>query len=125
MAAATKAEEARMEVRPGVFVSDVDTEDWQPDPEIGGGAEEHVLFAAGAMRAGMSRFHEDGEPPVWELPARMVVLVLEGKIRIEILDGAGVDVELEPGGMYTVPKGVKVRFHITAPFKELWVLADD
>jgi ethanolamine utilization protein EutQ (cupin superfamily) len=112
-----------MEMHPGVFVSDVDTKDWQPDPEIGGGAEEHVLFATGAMRAGMSRFHDDGEPPIWELPARMVVLVLEGKLKVDIVDGP--ELEVEAGGMYSVPKGLKVRFHITAPFKELWVLADD
>ena len=40
-----------MEVHQGVFVSNVATEDWQPDPEVGGGAEEHVLFDTGAMRA--------------------------------------------------------------------------
>ena len=33
-----------MELHPGVFVSNVGTEEWQADPEIGGGAEEHVLF---------------------------------------------------------------------------------
>ena len=33
-----------MEVHPGVFVSNIATEEWQADPEIGGGAEEHVLF---------------------------------------------------------------------------------
>jgi hypothetical protein len=37
-----------MEVNPGVFVSNVATEDWRTDPEIGGGAEEHV----GAGRVG-------------------------------------------------------------------------
>jgi len=41
-----------MEVHPGVFVY-VATTDWQPDLEVGGGAEEHVLFDTGAMRAGL------------------------------------------------------------------------
>ena len=45
-----------MEVHPGVFVSDVATADWQADLEVGGGAEEHVLFDTGAMRAGLTRF---------------------------------------------------------------------
>ena len=45
-----------MEVHPGVFVSSTSTNDWRPDPEVGGGAEEHVLFDTGTMRAGMSRF---------------------------------------------------------------------
>ncbi len=46
-----------MEVHPGVFVSNVATPEWRADPEIGGGAEEHVLFDTGTMRAGLSRFH--------------------------------------------------------------------
>jgi hypothetical protein len=41
-----------MQVHPGVFVSNISTEEWQADPEIGGGAEEHVLVDTGAMRAG-------------------------------------------------------------------------
>jgi hypothetical protein len=49
-----------MEVHPGVFVSNVATEeDWRPDPEVGGDAEEHVLFDmtdAGGAWAGLSRF---------------------------------------------------------------------
>ena len=33
-----------MEVHPGVFVSSTSTDAWRVDPEVGGGAEEHVLF---------------------------------------------------------------------------------
>ena len=78
-----------MEVHPGVFVSNVATEEWQADPEIGGGAEEHVLFDTGTMRAGLSRFTKgaDQQPPDWALPATQVLLVLEGEARIEIEDG--------------------------------------
>jgi hypothetical protein len=50
-----------MEVHPDVFVSNVATEEWQADPEIGGGAEEHVLFDTGTMRAGLSRFTKDAD----------------------------------------------------------------
>jgi hypothetical protein len=59
-----------MEVHPGVFVSNVATEEWQADPEIGGGAEEHVLFDTGTMRAGLSRFTKDADqqPPTWSCP---------------------------------------------------------
>ena len=72
-----------MEVHPGVFVSNVATEEWQADPEIGGGAEEHVLFDTGTMRAGLSRFTKDADqqPPDWALPATQVLLVLEGEAR--------------------------------------------
>jgi len=110
-----------MEVR-GVFVSNVATEAWQPDPEVGGGAEEHVLFDAGAMRAGPTRFSRDADPnpPVWVLPATMP-LVLEGEARIEIEDGPLL--ELKPGDMACLPTGAVTTWHLALPFKEMWVLA--
>jgi quercetin dioxygenase-like cupin family protein len=112
-----------MEVHPGVFVSKVSTEDFRPDPEIGGDAEEHVLFDDGTLRAGLSRFPDNDEPdpPVWELPATQVLLVLEGSARVEIADGP--TIELETGDMAALPKGAKTRWHLTRPFKEMWVLA--
>ncbi|HEY7267034.1 MAG TPA: cupin domain-containing protein [Solirubrobacterales bacterium] len=112
-----------MEVHPGVFVSNVSTADFRPDPEIGGDAEEHVLFDEGTIRAGLSRFAEDAdpEPTVWELPATQVLLVLEGAARIEIAGGP--TLELETGDMAKLPKGVKTTWHLTLPFKEMWVLA--
>src|SRR4029453_994796 len=42
------SEEVPMQVHPGVFVSSTSTEEWQSDPEVGGGAEEHVLVDTGA-----------------------------------------------------------------------------
>jgi quercetin dioxygenase-like cupin family protein len=112
-----------MEVHPGVFVSNVATEEWQPDPEIGGGAEEHVLFDTGALRAGLSRFTKDADqqPPDWALPATQVLLVLEGKARVEIEDGPVL--ELKVGDMACLPKGAVTTWHLTLPFKEMWVLA--
>src|SRR3954454_15649677 len=94
-----------MEVHPGVFVSNVATEEWRAGPEIGGGAEEHVLFETGTMRAGLSRFTTaaDQQPPDWALPATQVLLVLEGEARVEIEDGPRVGAE---GWRYGVsPKG--------------------
>jgi quercetin dioxygenase-like cupin family protein len=112
-----------MEVHPGVFVSSVATEEWQADPEIGGGAEEHVLFETGTMRAGLSRFTKDADqqPPDWALPATQVLLVLEGEARIEIDDGPVL--ELKAGDMACLPKGAVTTWHLTLPFKEMWVLA--
>jgi hypothetical protein len=75
-----------MQVHPGVFVSSTSTQEWQSDPEIGGGAEEHVLVDTGAMRAGLSRFASDADPqpPPWVLPQTEILLVLEAGARIEI-----------------------------------------
>jgi quercetin dioxygenase-like cupin family protein len=117
------SKEAAMEVHPGVFVSNIETNEWQDDPEIGGGAEEHVLFDTGTMRAGLSRFGKDADsrPPVWTLPATQVLLVLEGAARIEIEDGPVL--ELEAGDMARLPKGAATTWDLTLPFKEMWVLA--
>ena len=112
-----------MEVHPGVFVSSLGTEDWQADPEIGGGAEEHILFQTESLRAGLSRFSKDADltPPTWTLPATEVVLILEGTARIEIEEGP--ELELKDGDMACLPKGAVTTWHLTLPFKEFWVLA--
>ena len=112
-----------MEVHPGVFVSNVRTEEWRADPEIGGGAEEHVLFEADALRAGLSRFSEEADTdlPVWTLPATEVLMVLEGEARIEVEDGPQLD--LKAGDIACLPAGAVTTWHLTLPFKELWVLA--
>jgi quercetin dioxygenase-like cupin family protein len=117
-------EEAEMEVHPGVFVSSVSPEDWRADPEIGGGAEEHVLFETDSLRAGLSRFSKDADTtlPIWTLPATEVMLVLEGAARIEIEGGP--QLELREGDMACLPKGAVTTWHLTLPFKEMWVLAD-
>jgi quercetin dioxygenase-like cupin family protein len=110
-----------MELHPGVFVSSVSTEDWRSDPEVGGAAEEHVLFDVEGARAGLTRFTEAGDPPLWTLPARETLLVLEGEARIEIANGP--TLELKPGDMASLPKGAETRWHLTTPFKEMWILA--
>lgn len=112
-----------MELHPGVFVTNVGTQEWRPDPEIGGGAEEHVLFESEGLRAGLSRFSEEADTtlPVWTLPAAEVLLVLEGEARIEIEGGP--ELELKQGDMASIPKGAVTTWHLTLPFKELWVLA--
>jgi quercetin dioxygenase-like cupin family protein len=112
-----------MELNPGVFVSNVGTEEWRADPEIGGGAEEHVLFETDELRAGLSRFSQDADTtlPVWTLPATEVLLVLEGEARIEIEGGP--ELKLREGDMACLPKGAVTTWHLTLPFKEVWVLA--
>jgi uncharacterized cupin superfamily protein len=113
-----------MEVHPGVFVSNTSTDVWQSDPEIGGGAEEHVLFDTGDVRAGMSRFTERGpDDPGWVLPQTEVLLVLEGEVQIEIEGGP--TLELKPGDMASLPKGAVTRWAFKLPFKEMWVLVGE
>ena len=94
-----------MQVHPGVFVCCTSTQEWRPDPEIGGGTEEHVLFDIVALRAGLTRFASDADrqPPPGCCRRRRSLLVLEGGARIVFEDGPTLD--LGPGDMASLPKG--------------------
>jgi uncharacterized cupin superfamily protein len=48
------------------------------------------------------------------------LLVLEGTAHIEITDGP--TLELHAGDMATLPAGAETTWHLSAPFKEFWVL---
>jgi len=112
-----------MELHPGVFLSKVSVEGaehWQSDPEVGG--EAHVLCDADGVQAGLWRMRKTPEKPIpFTAATRETILVLEGSARIEIAGGP--TLELAPGDIASLPKGAETRWHVTAPFKELWVLA--
>ncbi|MGH7609568.1 MAG: cupin domain-containing protein [Candidatus Dormibacteria bacterium] len=105
-----------MQIHPGVFVSKVATDLWEPDPEVGG--EMHVLVETEDTYAGMSRFHDIAAPEPWTVPQRETLLVLEGSARIEIEGGPSLD--LHVGDMASLPKGAVTTWHLTLPFKEFW-----
>ena len=105
-----------MEVHPGVFVSNVTTNDWEPDPEVGG--EMHVLVEDETAYVGMSRFQHTGELEPYTLPERETVLILEGSARIDIQGGP--TLELNVGDMASLSKGAVITWHLTLPFKEVW-----
>lgn len=105
-----------MEVHPGVFVSNVMTDDWRSDPEVGG--EMHVLVEEETAYAGMSRFTKTADLRSWTLPERETVLILQGAARIEIHGGP--TLELKVGDMASLPKGVVTSWHMTLPFREIW-----
>jgi uncharacterized cupin superfamily protein len=105
-----------METHPGVFVSNVATDEWKRDPEVGG--EMHVLVEVEGAYAGMSRFTDADVVGPWTLPTRETVLVLEGAARVEIQDGPTLD--LRVGDMASLPRGATTTWHLTLPFKEVW-----
>lgn len=109
-----------MELHPGVFVSDVATEEWEPDPDVPG-TEMHILVDSGGVQAGLTRITKGDAPLPWTPPVRELILVLEGAVRIEIANGP--TLELEVGGVASLPAGVETTWQVTRPFKELWVLA--
>jgi uncharacterized cupin superfamily protein len=112
----------RMEQHPGVFVSKVSAEDWEPDPDVPG-SEMHELVHADGVWAGLTRFTSVDGPVTWMPEEREVALILEGAVRIEFADGG--TLELGVGDLFSLPPGVESTWHIKAPFKEMWVLASD
>lgn len=109
-----------MELHPGVYVSKEPTDDWEEDPEVGG--EVHVLCEAEGVQAGLSRMTQAPDAPIpFKSSMRETILVLEGSVRIEIAGGP--TLELEKGDMASLPKGAETLWHVTAPFKEMWVMA--
>ena len=110
-----------MRVEPGVYLSSTRTEEWEQDSDPPG--EMHVLCDDVEMEAGLWRPSAGVTPdPVqWTLPAREVILVLEGSARIEIEGGP--TLELEPGSIASLPKGARTTWHATPDFKEFWILS--
>ena len=110
-----------MEIKPGMFVSRGTTEEWAPDPDVPGSTM-HELVHDGPVWAGMTRIDGVREPATWTPEQREVLIVLEGGVRIEFADGT--DVELGVGDLATIPAGMTTTWHVTTPFKEMWVLAE-
>jgi uncharacterized cupin superfamily protein len=107
---------------PGVFVSKASAGGWEPDPDVPG-SEMHELVRADGLWAGLTRFTSVDGPVAWTPERREVALILEGSARIEFADGD--TLELTVGALFSLPPGVETTWHITTPFKEMWVLASD
>jgi uncharacterized cupin superfamily protein len=112
----------KMEPYPGVFVSQASTTEWEPDPDVPT-TEMHTLVHADGVWAGLTRFTSVKSPVPWTPERREVALILEGSVRIELADGAVLD--LRQGDLFSLPPGVETTWHVTLPFKEMWVLASD
>jgi len=106
----------------GVFVSKVSTDRWEPDPEVPG-TEMHTLVHADGLQAGLTRYESADDPVPWTPDRREVALILEGSVRIDFADGESLS--LGVGDLFSLPPGVATTWHMTVPFKEMWVLASD
>lgn len=103
---------------PGVFVSRIDTDRWEPDTEVGGSA--HILFTEGNTTAGLWRSDPDHPsiPGEVELPARETIVVLQGSVRVG-LDGRS-SLELTQGDMASIPKGARVAWDPSPDCTVFW-----
>ena len=81
----------------------------------------HELLSVDGVSAGLTRFSRVDGPVRWTPEQREIIHVLEGAARIEI--SGGPTLELSPGDIASLPAGLETTWHITTPFKELWVLA--
>ena len=110
-----------MEIKPGMHVTKSSTTEWQPDPEVPG-SRMHELIHDGPVYAGLTRFDDPLEPISWTPGQREVFAVLEGSLRIEFDDGS--DITLEVGDIATIPAGMRTTWHLTTPYREMWVLVE-
>ena len=106
-----------MELSPGVFVSNISTDEWSADPDVPG-SEMHELVHDGTLWAGLTRILNTDGPLRWTPDVRETVHVLEGSVRIEFENAP--PLELRPGDIASFPAGVPMTWHVTTPFKELW-----
>ena len=110
-----------MEAFPGVFTSDLDAEDWEPFADSPG-SEIHALVESDDYWAGLWRVPGQGTVTYrWTVPARDTFLVLEGSMTIEIDDGPALDVKA--GSIVSLPPGTAATWHVTKPYKDLFVIA--
>ena len=104
----------------GVYVSRIDSDEFEPDEEDGGFA--HTLFEDGDAMGGLWR--PDPAQSVYAdlvLPARETIVVLAGSVRIEIENGPTLD--LGAGDMASMPKGAVTTWYPSPDFKEVWVFS--
>ena len=108
-----------MEVHPGVFVSSISTNDWKPNPDIGG--DMHILCSGVGVEAGLSRYLQGSDPIVrWTLRDRETLMVLGGAATVELADGPRL--ELSVGDVASLPKGAVTTWRLTLPYREFWVI---
>ena len=99
-----------MEPYSGVFVSNVRTKEWEPDPEVPG-SEMHELVHADGVWAGLTRFTTVDGPSPWTPSQRETIHVLQGEVTIEIAGGP--TLMLKPGDLASLPAGLETIWHIT------------
>ncbi len=103
----------------GIYVSRVDSDEFEPDDEAGGFA--HMLFEDGVATAGLWKPDPavSGAYAGLVLPARETIVVLAGSVQIEVENGPTLD--LSVGDMASMPKGAVTTWHPSPDFKEVWV----
>jgi ethanolamine utilization protein EutQ (cupin superfamily) len=103
-----------------MFVLHGDRATFESDPDVPG-SQMAELVHDGPIWAGFTRVDDAPAPMTWTPQQREVLVVTEGSVRIEFADGT--DVTLGVGDAATIPAGLTTTWHVTTPFREMWVLA--
>ena len=106
-----------MELQPGLFVTTLTSDSWEPDPDVGGLM--NVLCEVPGVLAGFTRYDIAPGPIPWTPEQRESVVILEGAARIEI--SGGPSLELHAGDAVSQPAGTETTWYVTVPFREFWV----
>ncbi|MEO8251706.1 MAG: cupin domain-containing protein [Chloroflexota bacterium] len=107
-----------MEPQPGLFVTSLAADTWEPDPDVGGLM--NILCDVPGTWAGFTRFDTDPEPVPWTPPRRESFVILLGSVRIEVAGER--TLELKAGDAASLAAGTDTIWHISAPFREFWVI---
>jgi uncharacterized cupin superfamily protein len=110
-----------MELPTGVFVAKRSTDEWEPDPDVGGLM--HVMCDVPGVQAGFTRFDTSPASVSWTPPVHESLVIVQGAARIEFTGGR--TLELHEGDTAALAAGTETTWHITAPFLEFWVLSGD
>ncbi len=110
-----------MEPQPGLFVTGLSADTWEPDPDVGGLM--NILCEVRGTWAGFTRYDVAPEPVSWTPRGRESFVILEGAVQIEIAGGQVL--ELKAGDAASLPAGTDTVWHITAPFREFWVIGPE
>jgi uncharacterized cupin superfamily protein len=113
-------EEGSMDLGDGLHVSRTSADDWQADPDVPGTTMHEVVRRDGVW-VGMTRIGSADGPIQWTPESRETALILEGSVRIEFEGRPAL--ELGPGDIVSFPPGLAMTWHVTTPFKELWMFA--
>lgn len=109
-----------MDLGGGLFVSRTSADEWAADPDVPGTTMHEVVKRDGVW-IGMSRIDSTDGPIPWTPETRETAVILEGSVRIEF--EARPTIELGPGDIVSFPAGLAMTWHVTTPFKELWMFA--
>jgi len=108
-----------MDLGGGVYVSHVDSGEFEPDDEVGGLM--HMLFEEGEAMAGLWKPEPEltRDYVVDAALARETIVVLSGSARIEVQGGPTLD--LSVGDIASLPSGAVTKWSPSLDFKKVWV----